>query len=43
MYRGIIIRDGLYLVEQNPGWVLSCKSESCITGIPKISKGLHCS
>ena len=42
MYRGIRIRDGLYLVEQNPGWVLSCKAESWITGFPGISTGLHC-
>ena len=43
MHCGNRIQDGLYLVKQNPEWIIFCKSESVISGITGISTGLHCS
>ena len=48
MYCGNRIRDGFFIVNQNPGWSLSCKAESIITeitgiiGITGIGTGLNC-
>ena len=38
MYHGNKIRDEFCLVNQNPGWILSCKSEARISGISGFNK-----